>query len=181
MNWRFGFAAAALILQASVVRAAPAEPAAPAQEPVPDDLTVVGKFYADDGHSVLYVLTSKPGGKLPKGAVVGVEFENAGADYRYNGTYSRLQSTFLSAAEWRKFVALWKQARSGVDSKDDNYFDGETELLVGPTHDGLVSFSLAGNGQVDNHPKDMTFFILPAKDVLTLDRDVKRVTAYFAK
>ena len=175
MNWRPGSVLAALLVLASFA------PVAHAQDNVPSDLTVVGKIYADDGHSVLYVLTSKPGGKLPKGAVVGVEFENAGANYMYNGTYSRLQVTFLSADEWRKFVALWKKARSGQASKDDNYFDGETELLVGPTHDGLVSFSLAGNGQVDNHPKDMTFFILPNKNVLAFDGDVKQVSAYFAK
>lgn len=157
-------------------------PAAHAQQNAPSDLTVVGKIYKSDGHSVLYVLTSKPAGKLPKGAVVGVEFENTGADYRYNGTYNRLQAVFLSADEWRKFVAIWKKARSGQDSKDDDYFDGQTMLLVGPNHDGSVSFTLGGNGHDErNVPKDLNIFDLPAKDFPEFDRDVKQVSAYFAK
>jgi len=153
------------------------------QQNVPHDLTVIGKFYKADGTAVLYVLTSKPSEKLPKGAMVGVEFENSDEHYRFNGTYGHLNAAFVSAGDWRKFAAIWRKARAEHgEAKDGFYFDGLTELGVGTTDDGEVSFTLAGNGHdAQNNPKDITFFDLPAKDIPEFDRVVNKVSAYFAK
>lgn len=161
-------------------------PGAPgrAQQPAPDALTVVGTFYQYDGHAALFVVTNKPSKDDPdKYAGVGVQFENAGADYRYNGTYTKLFAVFPSAADWRKFVAIWKKAQTITSEWDDgNYFDGQTELGVGKTKRGEITFTLAGGGADDkNLPKQMTVFFLAPKDVAAFNRDVAQVSAYFAK
>lgn len=177
---RFFRSVAATFIAFGGFSASPAQ----AQQNLPSDLTVVGKFYKDSGTSVLFVVTSKPTeGKVPKGAMVGVEFENSDEKYHFNGTYTKLIATFLNADDWRKFVSIWNKARAArAETKDGFYFDGQTELGVGTSIHGEVSFFLAGNGHDErNVPKDTTMFYLPAKDVATFDRDVRQVSAYFAK
>lgn len=176
MRGRFGRLIAALILLAASV------PAAQAQQQVPSNLTVIGKFYNPEGTRVLFVVTIKPADGKSKGALVGVQFENLDEHYRFNGTYNKIVAAFVTAGDWRRFVELWKKARSGQDSKDDDYFDGETMVTVDPNHDGSIGFTFGGNGHDErNVPKDLAIFDLPAKDVAEFDRNVKQVAAYFAK
>ena len=175
MSWRTRFRIAVLIALAA---SAPA----PAQQNVPNNLTVVGEFYESDSSAVLFVITTKATGGNAKGAGLGVQFKNLDADYRFNGTYSKLIALFPSANDWRKFVAIWKKARSGQETKDDDYFDSQTIISVSPDRDGSVRFILGGNGLDENNvPKDMTIFDLRAKDLPEFDRDVKQVSAYFTK
>ena len=168
VSWRLGRVIAALIAVAGTV------PAAKAQQEVPNNLAVIGKFYNPEGTRVLFVVTSKSVDGKPKAAGVGVE------QYNFNGTYNRLVAVFVTDEEWRKFVELWKKARSGQDSKNDTYFDGETMILVSPNHDGSVGFAFA-NRDENKQAKDLTIFDLPTKDFPQFDREVKQVSAYFAK
>jgi hypothetical protein len=176
VSLRAGYIAAALIVLA------PCASAAPAQQGPQSGLTVVGTF--SDGTHTLFVVTEKPTrGKAFKGAMVGVQFERTDENYHFNGTYDKLAAGFMTAEEWRKFVAIWKKARAADGKTEDAYyFDGQTELGLGSSTGGEVSFTLAGNGHDEqDNPKDITSFDLSAKDIPAFDQDVRRVSAYFAK
>ena len=162
--------------------AASSAPSASAQQEAPSNLTVIGKFYNPEGTRALFVVTTKPAKGESKTAGVGVQFENYAENYRFNGTYGKLVAAFVDADDWRKFAAIWKKARSGQDSRDNEYFDGQTMIMIGPNHDGSVSLTFAGNGHDErNVPKDLSIFDLPAKDLPEFDREVKQVSDYFAK
>lgn len=169
------------ILTIAATAFAQSQPAA--QQDKASDLTVAGVFYSTDHHNALFVATSKPSGTLGKGAVVGIEYEKSGDNYMYNGTYGKLIAVFTDAASWRKFVKLWEKARAAPKETDDGYyFDGQTELGVGQSHDGELTFTWAGGGANENNtPRDIKMFVLPPKDVAAFARTVRQVSVYFAK
>ena len=173
------------LLAASLFIAALA-PSASAQQGATENSVLVDAFNASDGRSALFVMTGKDEATLGKFAGVGIRYEKSGANYVYNGTYGTIGAVFASADDWSKFVKLWSLARakSARHEDSDGFYSngGQAVLGVGTTQRGEISFSLAteGEGGAGTRP-DIRIFFLQPKDFPALDRDIRQISAYFAK
>ena len=161
--------------------------AAYAQSAGQSGVAVVGKpFYESSGHKALSVVTIRPSKDLSqKLAGLILEFEKSDEHYQYNGTYGKQIVIFTSAAEWKKFLAAWREASALplADNyfKDSSYFDGDTMVDIGKDSKGNMSFTMAGNPDTNNIPQDLNMFDLPLKDVAAFNSVLKTVSLYFNK
>jgi hypothetical protein len=110
-----------------------------------------------------------------------------------NHAADKLTIGFFDKNEWAKFVSLWTKARrakrpteaqvysnaNGVGS----YFDAadETELTVSVGTEGDIDFALAGKPDANKSPTVLSLFELVPRDFSAFDRNVRTVSAYFAK
>lgn len=164
-----------------------------AQEAAPSNVTIPGKFYNSDGTAVIYFMIMKPTKDNPqKSAGLGMQYQHVDDHYHFDGTYTKLMVEFYAADDWQKFVSLWKKARAAPrPAKDDytdtavgSYFDADDHTLisVGPTSQGEISFTMAGNpNEQNNTPRDINIFYLSPRDISAFDRAVKKVSVYFGK
>jgi hypothetical protein len=176
VNWRCGFAVAAML-----VLTAP-ERFAHAQQSVSSDMIVDGKFYNPAGTAVLVIVTAKPTKEeSSKAAIVGIQYENIDKNLRFNGTYGRLNVGF-AASDWPKFAAIWRNVRTARGDAKGDYFDGKTIVTVTSGSDGKIDFTMAGNGYGERYvPRDLYIFSLSVEDIPAFDASVREVSAYFTK
>jgi len=157
-----------------------------AKDTAQSNVTNIVQLDSDDGKSALSIATrNTAGASEQKFVALAVKYRHLDDHNRFDGSYDVLAVDF-TADDWQKFVSLWQKARSEPRYADrDNliggYFDkaGDTRLTVWASSDGNIVFTMAGNPDAHNQPRDTAYFILPSKDFDAFDGAMKKVSAYF--
>lgn len=181
MRNRFGMSAILVLLLLALF-----PQGACAEDTAQNDVTIAVHLDSGDGKSALSIATRNiAGANQQKFAALAVKYRHPNDRNRFDGSYDVLAVDFTTG-DWRKFVSLWQKARAEPryadrDSLIGDYFDkaDDTRLTVWTSSDGNIVFTVAGNPDAHNQPRDTAYFILPSKDFNAFDGAMTKISAYF--